>query len=503
LTQNAKSQTEIVGSILPVSLTLLESSTLQGACLKSFCALLIHLVPSVGFSKLLESVLAVLSKMKGTVSKQIFVNIGKCVASLASKAVEKEFKTTIEKFIKDIPAKDESTKLLALFTLGEIGISADLTSYKSLKGDIESCFDSGSEEVKTAASTSLGHITVGSMDVYLPSLLDSIKNDVKKRYLLLHSLKEVISQAPAEKLKNVIKDVVPLLFSNCDNEEEGIRNVVAECLGKLATVEYKTVIDQLKAKLDDKSEEVKSTIISAVKFTITEKVRPFDNLLKGDIAKFLRASLNKKEHHKVRRAGVLLLTSAIHTKTSLVVDRLGDLLPNLYANSITDESLIRKVDVGPFKIDVDDGLDLRKSVFECMDTVLECCVSRIDSIKFASNLPHGLNDINPDIKMLSHMMLIKLAEVAPSAVLTVVDDLCDPLKDTLNAKLKENAVQTEKERHNDMIKSALKTIYTVGQVKGVQDSIKFTDLINKVVKTNSNLDLMYESIASGKVEKME
>jgi hypothetical protein len=73
----------------------------------------------------------------------------------------------------------------------------------------------------------------------------------------------------------------------------------------------------------------------------------------------------------------------------------------------------------------------------------------------------------------------------------------------LNAKLKENAVQTEKERHNDMIKSALKTIYTVGQVKGVQDSIKFTDLINKVVKTNSNLDLMYESIASGKVEKME
>lgn len=493
LNVNPKSNTDINSLILPPALNLLESSTLQGSCLKSFCVLIQGMVSTTGYSKLLESILSTISKLKPPVPKQIFVNVGKSVAALVSKAQSNDVKSTIERFMKDISSKDENTKLLALFSLGEIGINIDLSSYKNLKTDIESCFDSGSEEVKNAASTSLGNIAVGNLAFYLPSIIESTKNDTKRRYLLLHSLKEIITQSPQEKLTLFIKDITPLLFNNCDNEEEGIRNVVAECLGKLAVVEYKSVMEKLKAQLDNKSEEVKSTIISAVKYTITEKPKPYDSSLKSDISKFLRSSLNKKEHHKVRRAGVLLLTSAIHTKPNLVVERLIDLLPVLYQNSVIDESLIRKVDVGPFKIDVDDGLDLRKSVFECMDTLLETCLTRIDTIKFASQLPHGLNDTNGDIKMLCHMMLKKLAESAQTSILTVVDDLCEPLKETLNSKLKENAVQTDKERHTDLIKSCLKAIYVVAQIKGVQDSIKFTDLISKTVKSNSNLETIYES----------
>lgn len=493
LNVNPKSSSDINSLILPAGLSLLESSTLQGACLKSLCVLIQGMVSTTGYSKLLELIISTLSKTKPPVPKQIYVNVGKSIAALVSKGQPNDVKSTIEKFAKDISSKDENVKLLSLFSLGEIGINYDLTSYKNLKQDIESCFDSGSEELKNAASTSLGNIAVGSLKDYLPSIIESTKNDSKRRYLLLHSLKEIITQAPTEKLTPFIKDITPLLFNNCDNEEEGIRNVVAECLGKLAVVEYKSVMEQLKSQLDHKSEEVKSTIISAVKYTITEKPKSYDSSLKSDISKFLRSSLNKKEHYKVRRAGVLLLTSAVHTKPNLVVDRLIDLLPVLYQNSVIDESLIRKVDVGPFKIDVDDGLDLRKSVFECMDTLLETCMTRIDTIKFSSQLPHGLNDTNPDIKMLCHMMLKKLAEFAPTSILTVVDDLCEPLKETLNSKLKENAVQTDKERHTDLIKSCLKAIHSVSQIKGVQDSIKFTDLINKTVKANSNLETVYES----------
>ena len=54
--------------------------------------------------------------------------------------------------------------------------------------------------------------------------------------------------------------------------------------------------------------------------------------------------------------------------------------------------------MGPFKHEVDDGLDLRKAAFECMYTLLDTCIDRIDVFEFLSHVQDGLKD-HYDIKV--------------------------------------------------------------------------------------------------------
>lgn len=80
------------------------------------------------------------------------------------------------------------------------------------------------------------------------------------------------------------------------------------------------------------------------------------------------------------------------------------------------KELIREVEMGPFKHKVDDGLDIRKAAFECMYTLLDTCLDRLDIFVFLQHLQQGLYD-HYDIKMLAYLMVARLAQLVPSAVL--------------------------------------------------------------------------------------
>lgn len=80
------------------------------------------------------------------------------------------------------------------------------------------------------------------------------------------------------------------------------------------------------------------------------------------------------------------------------------------------KELIREVEMGPFKHTVDDGLDIRKAAFECMYTLLDACLDRLDIFEFLNHVEDGLKD-HYDIKMLTYLMLVRLASLSPSAVL--------------------------------------------------------------------------------------
>lgn len=296
---------------------------------------------------------------------------------------------------------------------------SNLSSIEPLPQYILNCFANSSEDVKGAASHALGTIAVGNLTYYLPFILAEIEAQPKRQYLLLHSLKEVITSLSTSKngLEQLLPSVPSIwsqLFKHCECSEEGSRNVVAECLGKLVLVNPEELLPRLQQALKSDSTLMRTAVVTAVKFTISDQPQPIDPMLKLCIGQFLFALQDPEP--SVRRVALVAFNSAVHNKPSLVRDLLPELLPQLYSETKVKKELIREVEMGPFKHTVDDGLDIRKAAFECMYTLLEQGLDRVDIMQFLEHVIAGLKD-HYDIKMLTYLMTARLAHLCPAAVL--------------------------------------------------------------------------------------
>ena len=64
-----------------------------------------------------------------------------------------------------------------------------------------------------------------------------------------------------------------MLFHHCECPEEGTRNVVSECIGKLTLIDPANLLSNLKQHLNSSSALTRSTVVTAIKFTISDQVR--------------------------------------------------------------------------------------------------------------------------------------------------------------------------------------------------------------------------------------
>ena len=143
-------------------------------------------------------------------------------------------------------------------------------------------FSSQIEEIKSAASYALGYLSLGNLQKYIPFILQEIDANLKRQYLLFNSLKEIISYESTnpnglEALNPYINDIWNILIKHCECSEEGTRNVVAECLGKLTLLNPENLMSKLQSYLDCSSPLARSTVVTAIKFTITDQVYSYNS----------------------------------------------------------------------------------------------------------------------------------------------------------------------------------------------------------------------------------
>ncbi|XP_049718584.1 cullin-associated NEDD8-dissociated protein 2 isoform X3 [Elephas maximus indicus] len=458
---------EVSGPVLSELLQLLHSPLLPASVLAAAEGFLQALVgtrpPCVDYTKLIDLLTAPVYNQDEDggpgLHKQVFHSLARCVAALAA-ACPQEAAGTANRLVCDARSPNSSTgvKVLAFLSLAEVGQVAGPGPQRELKTVLLEALGSPSEDVRAAASYALGRVGAGNLPDFLPFLLGQIEAEPRRQYLLLHSLREALGAAQPDSLKPYAEDIWALLFQRCEGAEEGTRGVVAECIGKLVLVNPPFLLPRFRKQL------------AAGEF--------MESLQDPDL--------------NVRRATLAFFNSAVHNKPSLIRDLLDDILPLLYQETKVRRDLIREVEMGPFKHAVDDGLDVRKAAFECMYSLLESCLGQLDICEFLNHVEDGLKD-HYDIRMLTFIMLARLATLCPAPVLQRVDRLIEPLRATCTAKVKAGSVKQEFEKQDELKRSAMRAVAALLTIPEVGKSPIMADFSSQI-RSNPELAALFESI---------
>ncbi|CAO3610365.1 unnamed protein product [Cunninghamella echinulata] len=483
-------------AILPSLFQLIQSPLLQGIALKS----LLNLFSALGraspsdydsfVNSLVDPLLAAHTSgvsaggVAAVANKKAASTVAQCIAVLATNTDQSNRDSTVKNFqnyINDSISND-SVRYLSLLSLGEIGNKVDLSGFETLHEEIIQLFSAQSEEVKFAAAFALGNITVGNISKYLPFVVYQIKEQPKRRFLLLHALKEVITrydyQAPLATLQDTSDEIWSLLLESSESDqEEGTRSIVGECLGKLALTNSTKYLPQLEKHLKSSSSQLRSTVATAFKYIVVDPSQTNDELLRPIVIQFM--TLLEDSDINVRRLALLTINSALHRKPYLIRDALPSLLPLLYQETVVREELIHTVEMGPFKHKVDDGLEIRKAAYECLYTLLTTCLDKIDIHGYLECVRTGLDD-QQDIKMLVYLMLVRLGKISPTNVAQKLDDLVTPLKQTLDFKIRSNAVKQELEKNQELVRATLRCIVGLDHLSNASISPKFEQFVEDV-----------------------
>jgi len=475
-------------SILPKILELLQSSLLHGQALRALLVFLGHIVSQesseLNFDVIVAQLLS-LTVSDGNIfqSKHAISTLSQAVgvccthSILAAKRVG-----MVAKFVAQLGTDGRvQQRMLALLCLGEIGRQNDLSAEANVIDAVTSEFASDDEDIKAAAAFALGNVTAGNLPEFVPHMLSKLK--ASNEYLMLHALKELIGSKQPQ-LKNYVGEMMPSLVTFAAHLEEGVRNVAAECLGRLIAVSAEVVVPQLKDLLAHLNAHIRATAVHSLRFAVAESgSSPLPPVLEHFLLKFLEALSD--DDVAVRRAVLLALNCTAHNKPSAIRDLLPGLLPMLYKETIKRAELVHQVDLGPFKHTVDDGLELRKAAFESMDTLLSHCADKLDVTEFVLHLVHGLKD-DHDIKILSHRMLIKLAASPSSGFLLAasLDLVADPLRATICATIKDGAIKQQVERHEDLVRSGMRAARALETVPGAEMNVKFDEFVRSALKVH-------------------
>ncbi|VDD83442.1 unnamed protein product [Mesocestoides corti] len=516
------------------------------------------------------------------------------------------------------PSTPDVKRYLNFLIFGEIGCKINLSDRQDVVGLLMTCLTTeadkpadveggGYSELRPFAATSLGRLAVGQPAKMLPFLLQAITDADQQHtehHLVVFYLLQALREAIALLLENNATESVTanldaiwmVLLSNAGRPEEGSRSLVAECLGRIAILAPKRLIPQLAAELNSPqvaaSNLIRCTLVTAVKCLLSVSATsetPDDGADGGgggsggasayfnrqDIEAtlstpgLLSAFLSRlvDVDADVCRAAFITLNTAAHHWSALIRpllnqplgDKGGTLLAELYRGTEVRQELIRVVQMGPFKVCFDDGIELRKadwrwddtstnpadyssSVFEISGiinkveavnerwkrsmreesekllaprraklkrmswqqarvTAYECMSTILDTfvedLSMSDFIAPLINGLkdNNHVKLVVCHILQRVIQVSPVDVAQKMAEISGPLKEILQTKPKEDVVKQESEKVEEVRRCAIALIVDFQQLPDIKKNHHYNELL-KIIQADSALVAMFKGAAA-------
>ena len=112
---------------------------------------------------------------------------------------------------------------------------------------------------------------------------------------------------------------------------------------------------------------------------------------------------------------------------------------------------------------------------------LDTCLTKLDLHVFLGRVLPGLSDDSDEIKVISHMMLFRLSQVAPAAVSQRLDEATPQLEKTLKgATVTKDTVKQDLERAAELQRSALRAVAALSKISGSGVAPKFDALVEEL-----------------------
>lgn len=421
---------------------------------------------------------------KAPKSDASYTNVAKCIGQVV-KSQQTIAAGTIAEFAKNIrpTSKAKPTQVvLSLLVMGEVGRFTDMWAHQDIFNQAIERFTADQEEIRTAASFAAGNMAVGNLHHFLPVIVKMIEKDSQRRLLSLHALKEVVTHCSHGQLETVADLLWVPLFQNSEISEETTRNVAAACLGKLTTTNPSRYLPQLHDRIQDSSPSARATVLAAIRYTFADSSPAYDELLSPVLLDFL--VLISDPDLTVRRLALSALNTAARSKPALLSAHLSNIMQGLYKETVLNPDLIRTVQMGPWTHRVDDGLEARKTAFETLYTLLDTSLSKLDLHEFLSKVLAGLGDESDEVKVICHMMLFRLAKIAPTALSQRLDEITPLLEKSMKgATVTKDTVKQDLERAAELQKSTLRAIAALSKIVPPGSSPRFETFVEAMSRS--------------------
>lgn len=213
-------------------------------------------------------------------------------------------------------------------------------------------------------------------------------------------------------------------------------------------------------------------VISALNFTFAEPDARFNASVEPMLPLMLCKMLEDDSIDN-KRLALMAFGSALRNKPQAVLPVMDKLLALVLQETYIHKDLVRTVNMGPFKHEVDSGLETRRSAYNILYLAMDTSSSQIGSAMniVLDRIVAGFADEH-EIKLICCLTLSRLVKYAPEVTKMHLDELAEAFRKILAFKPKDNTVKHELEKIGERTKAILKV--------SVQ--------INKTLATNIHAD---------------